>query len=81
MAFELPSGVSVTWFGHATFAGDTSVFGDMSLIAEPYQPTLAFLPIGDNYKMGPHEAFRSALVMSGATTEVITMTPGQTLGN
>lgn len=40
----------------AYFAGDTNVFGDMSLIAQLYQPTLAFLPIGDLYTMGPREA-------------------------
>ncbi len=40
----------------AYFAGDTAVFGDMRLIAEIYQPELAFLPIGDFYTMGPLEA-------------------------
>lgn len=40
----------------AYFAGDTTVFGDMRLIAELYQPELAFLPIGDLYTMGPKEA-------------------------
>lgn len=38
------------------FAGDTNVFGDMSLIARLYTPDLAVLPIGDHYTMGPHEA-------------------------
>jgi len=38
------------------FAGDTSVFGDMQLIGQIYQPTLAVLPIGDRYTMGPLEA-------------------------
>lgn len=38
------------------FAGDTSVFGDMKLIGEIYQPTIAVLPIGDRYTMGPLEA-------------------------
>ena len=40
----------------AYFAGDTTVFGDMALIAELYRPDLAFLPIGDHYTMGPREA-------------------------
>lgn len=40
----------------AYFAGDTCVFGDMRLIADLYQPELAFLPIGDLYTMGPKEA-------------------------
>ena len=38
------------------FAGDTNVFSDMELIAEIYQPELAFLPIGDFYTMSPREA-------------------------
>jgi L-ascorbate metabolism protein UlaG (beta-lactamase superfamily) len=37
-------------------AGDTTVFGDMRLIRELYQPDLAILPIGDHYTMGPKEA-------------------------
>ena len=40
----------------AYFAGDTSVFGDMALLADIYQPNLAVLPIGDRYTMGPLEA-------------------------
>ena len=38
------------------FAGDTTVFGDMALIARLYEPTVAVLPIGDHYTMGPEEA-------------------------
>jgi len=34
-------------------AGDTAVFSDMQLIRELYHPTLAMLPIGDHYTMGP----------------------------
>jgi len=37
-------------------AGDTNVFGDMGLIAELYRPSVAILPIGDFYLMGPREA-------------------------
>ena len=37
-------------------AGDTSVFGDMALLAEMYRPDLAFLPIGDRFTMGPKQA-------------------------
>ncbi|MBI5084389.1 MAG: metal-dependent hydrolase [Acidobacteria bacterium] len=40
----------------AYFAGDTALFSDMALIAELYQPELAFLPIGDLFTMGPKEA-------------------------
>ncbi len=41
------------------FAGDTNVFGDMALIAELYAPTVAVLPIGDHYTMGPREAAKA----------------------
>ena len=38
------------------FAGDTNVFSDMALIEQLYHPELVFLPIGDLFTMGPHEA-------------------------
>jgi L-ascorbate metabolism protein UlaG (beta-lactamase superfamily) len=38
------------------FAGDTCVFGDMQLIGRLYGPSVAVLPIGDHYTMGPREA-------------------------
>jgi L-ascorbate metabolism protein UlaG (beta-lactamase superfamily) len=38
------------------FAGDTCVFGDMQLIGRIYGPSVAVLPIGDHYTMGPREA-------------------------
>ena len=38
------------------FAGDTNVFSDMQLVHQLYRPELAFLPIGDLFTMGPHEA-------------------------
>jgi L-ascorbate metabolism protein UlaG (beta-lactamase superfamily) len=47
----------------AYFAGDTTVFGDMRLIADLYQPELAFLPIGDLYTMSPKEAALACRLM------------------
>ena len=41
------------------YSGDTSIFGDMRLIAEMYGPTIAFLPIGDLYTMGPEQAAKA----------------------
>jgi L-ascorbate metabolism protein UlaG (beta-lactamase superfamily) len=41
-------------------AGDTNVFGDMSLIRELYRPSLALLPIGGHFTMGPREAALAA---------------------
>jgi L-ascorbate metabolism protein UlaG (beta-lactamase superfamily) len=41
------------------FAGDTALFGDMRLIEEMYAPSIAFLPIGDRFTMGPEAAARA----------------------
>jgi L-ascorbate metabolism protein UlaG (beta-lactamase superfamily) len=41
------------------YSGDTSIFGDMRLIGEMYAPTIAFLPIGDRYTMGPEQAAKA----------------------
>jgi L-ascorbate metabolism protein UlaG (beta-lactamase superfamily) len=38
------------------FAGDTCVFGDMTLIARLYEPDVAVLPIGGWFTMDPAEA-------------------------
>jgi len=46
------------------FAGDTSVFGDMRLIAEMYAPSIAFLPIGDLYTMGPEQAAKACELLN-----------------
>jgi L-ascorbate metabolism protein UlaG (beta-lactamase superfamily) len=50
MVLELEDGFRIY------FAGDTNVFGDMSLIGRIYAPNVAVLPIGDHYTMGPREA-------------------------
>ena len=47
------------------FAGDTDVFGDMRLIGEMYRPTIAFLPIGDRFTMGPAARGASAAELLG----------------
>lgn len=44
-------------------AGDTTVFGDMKLIAELYHPEVAMLPIGGHYTMGPKEAALAARML------------------
>jgi L-ascorbate metabolism protein UlaG (beta-lactamase superfamily) len=41
------------------FAGDTDVFGDMSVIAELSKFDVAFLPIGGFYTMGPERAAKA----------------------
>ncbi len=37
-------------------SGDTSVFSDMTIIRELYQPEIAMIPIGDHFTMSPREA-------------------------
>ncbi len=51
----------------AYFAGDTTIFGDMALIRDLYQPELAFLPIGDLFTMGPHEAAHATRLLGVKT--------------
>ena len=53
-----PCGIVLEIDGAPTiyFAGDTNVFGDMTLIRRIYAPDVAILPIGDHYTMGPREA-------------------------
>lgn len=40
-------------------AGDTSLFSDMALIAEKFNPALCLLPIGDRFTMGPEDAAKA----------------------
>ena len=44
-------------------AGDTGLFGDMSLIGEEGL-SLAAIPIGDNYTMGPSDALRAVKLLN-----------------
>jgi L-ascorbate metabolism protein UlaG (beta-lactamase superfamily) len=48
-------------------AGDTCVFGDMSLIRELYEPQVAMLPIGGFYTMGPKEAALACKLLAPKT--------------
>jgi L-ascorbate metabolism protein UlaG (beta-lactamase superfamily) len=52
----MPAGVLVMSEGKTIYhAGDTGLFSDMKLIAR-HDIDLAFLPIGDNFTMGPEDA-------------------------
>jgi len=42
--------------GAIYFPGDTSLFGDMALLAKLYLPKVVLVPIGSTYTMGPREA-------------------------
>lgn len=53
----LPNGFVFTIEGKNIYhAGDTGLFSDMKLIGELQPLELAFLPIGDNFTMGPEDA-------------------------
>jgi L-ascorbate metabolism protein UlaG (beta-lactamase superfamily) len=55
-----PAGFLITTLdGHTIYdAADTGLFGDMALIGDE-GIDLAFLPIGDNYTMGPDDALKA----------------------
>lgn len=57
----MPGGILLT-IGDKTIyhAGDTSLFSDLKLIGEMNDIDLAFLPIGDNFTMGPEDALIAA---------------------
>jgi len=53
----MPAGILFTAEGKTIYhAGDTSLFGDMKMIGERHPIDVAFLPIGDNFTMGPEDA-------------------------
>lgn len=53
----MPSGILFTAEGKTIYhAGDTALFSDMKLIGERHPIDVAFLPIGDNFTMGPEDA-------------------------
>lgn len=64
-------------------SGDTDLFGDMALIRDQWAPTVAVLPIGGHYTMGPIEAGRAAdllgvrtvIPVHYATFPILTGTP------
>lgn len=57
----MPAGVLFMAEGKTVFhAGDTGLFSDMKLIGERHPIDLAFLPIGDNFTMGPEDAALAA---------------------
>ncbi len=52
-----PAGIILEAEGKTIYhAGDTALFGDMALIGEQFAIDVAFLPIGDNFTMGPKDA-------------------------
>ena len=53
----MPAGILFTSEGKTIYhAGDTAIFGDMEMIGKRHPIDVAFLPIGDNFTMGPEDA-------------------------
>ncbi|MDM5200070.1 metal-dependent hydrolase [Fictibacillus enclensis] len=53
----MPAGLLFTSEGKTIYhAGDTALFSDMKMIGERNDIDVAFLPIGDNFTMGPEDA-------------------------
>ncbi|GLC88301.1 metal-dependent hydrolase [Lysinibacillus piscis] len=53
----MPAGILLFIEGITIYhAGDTALFSDMKLIGECHPIDIAFVPIGDNFTMGPEDA-------------------------
>lgn len=53
----MPGGILLTVEGKTIYhLGDTALFSDLKLIGEMNDIDLAFVPIGDNFTMGPEDA-------------------------
>lgn len=60
----MPAGILLTIEGRTIYhAGDTGLFSDMKLIGDRHPIDLAFLPIGDNFTMGPEDAAYAAKIL------------------
>ncbi|NBJ69008.1 MULTISPECIES: metal-dependent hydrolase [Clostridia] len=57
----MPAGILLTIEGKTIYhLGDTALFSDLKLIGEMNDIELAFIPIGDNFTMGPEDALIAA---------------------
>ncbi|GGE77016.1 metal-dependent hydrolase [Priestia taiwanensis] len=57
----MPAGILLEVEGKTLYhAGDTALFSDMKMIGELHCIDVAFLPIGDNFTMGPTDAALAA---------------------
>ncbi|WP_153730657.1 metal-dependent hydrolase [Sporosarcina obsidiansis] len=64
----MPAGLLLTIEGKRIYhAGDTALFSDMKLYAED-PIDVAFLPIGDNFTMGPHDASKAVEILKPKLT-------------
>lgn len=57
----VPAGIILTVEGKSLYhVGDTALFSDLKLIGDTHDIDIAFIPIGDNFTMGPEEALTAA---------------------
>ncbi|UJL45065.1 metal-dependent hydrolase [Virgibacillus sp. NKC19-16] len=57
----MPAGILLTVDGRTVYhVGDTGLFSDLRLIGEMNEIDVAFVPIGDNFTMGPEDALIAA---------------------
>ncbi|GAB3791923.1 metal-dependent hydrolase [Virgibacillus kimchii] len=57
----MPGGILLTIDGKTIYhVGDTALFSDLKLIGDMNDIDLAFVPIGDNFTMGPEDALVAA---------------------
>ncbi len=64
----MPAGILFTAEEKTVYhAGDTALFSDMKLIGELNDIDVAFLPIGDNFTMGPEDAVLAAKWINAKT--------------
>ncbi|MFZ0445891.1 MAG: metal-dependent hydrolase [Bacillus sp. (in: firmicutes)] len=64
----MPAGILFMAEGKTIYhAGDTALFSDMKLIGERHPIDIAFLPIGDNFTMGPEDAAYAAKLIGAKT--------------
>ncbi len=64
----MPAGILFSAEGKTIYhAGDTALFSDMKIIGERNNVDVAFLPIGDNFTMGPEDAAVAASWLKAKT--------------
>ena len=64
----MPAGVVFSAEGKTIYhVGDTALYSDMKLIGDKHAIDLAFIPIGDNFTMGPEDAAAAAKLLQAKT--------------
>lgn len=64
-----PNGYLLECGDHVIYlAGDTALFAEMEWLGRDHRIDVAFLPIGDNYTMGPEDAVSAARMLRAGVT-------------